>query len=119
MGGLYKVFTKTLANRLKKYLPQLIHPTQYGFIAGRNILHNVLNVQMATDYARHTNQEVIMVQLDLEKAYDHVNWSFLPHVMHSMGFGTHMSRLIYLLGKMQHHVLCLMVELLPRFLSPG
>ena len=51
----------------------LIHPTEYGFIAGRNILHNVLNVQMVMDYARRTHQELIMVQLDLEKAYDHVN----------------------------------------------
>ena len=25
---------------------------------------------MAIDYARHTNQELIMVQLDLEKTYD-------------------------------------------------
>ena len=41
-----------------------------------NILHNVLNVQMAIDYARNTHQEMIMVQLDLEKTYDHVNWSF-------------------------------------------
>ena len=67
------IFTKFLANRLQKYLPKLIHPAQYGFIAGRNILHNVLNVQMAMDYARNTHQELIMVQLDLEKAYDHVN----------------------------------------------
>ena len=72
-GGLYKIFTKVLANRLQKYLPKLIRPAQYGFIAGRNILHNVLNVQMAMDYARNTHQELIMVQLDLEKAYDHVN----------------------------------------------
>ena len=47
----WKIFTKVLANRLQKYLPKLIHPAQYGFIAGRNILHNVLNVQMAMGYA--------------------------------------------------------------------
>ena len=68
----------------------------------------MLNVQMATDYARHTNQEVIMVQLDLEKAYDHVNWSFLSHVMHNMGFGPRMSRLIYLLG--QNATSCVMLN---------
>ena len=43
MGGLYKMFAKIL--------PQIIPPSQYGFITCRNILHNVLNVQMAIDYA--------------------------------------------------------------------
>mgnify|MGYP006962894064 FL=1 len=37
-------------NRLRKYLPKLIQPAQYGFIEGRNILHNLLNVQMTTHY---------------------------------------------------------------------
>ena len=46
----------------------IIHPSQYGFIAGRKILHNVLNVQMATDYTQQTHQEMVMVQLDLEKS---------------------------------------------------
>ena len=68
-------------------------------LQGRNILHNVLNVQMAMDYARNTHQELIMVQLDLEKAYDHVNWSFVSRLMHTMGFGPRMSRLIFLLGQ--------------------
>ena len=98
MGGLYKVFAKTLSNKLKNFLPQFIHPSQYGFIAGKNILHNVLNVQMAANYARHTHKEMIMVQLDLEKAYDHVNWSFLSCVMYNIGFGPRMCQLIFLLG---------------------
>ena len=46
---------------------------EYGFILGRNIFYNVLNVQMATDYVLHTRQEMIMVQLDFEKTYHHVN----------------------------------------------
>ena len=31
--------------------------------------------QMAMDYAWNIDQELIMVQLDLEKAYDHVKWA--------------------------------------------
>ena len=62
-------------------------------------MHNVLNVQMAIDYTRNTHQELIMVQLDLEKAYDHVNWSFVSGLMHTMGFGPRMSHLIFLLGQ--------------------
>ncbi|MCO5603299.1 hypothetical protein L7F22_057448 [Adiantum nelumboides] len=98
MGCLYKIFSKALANRLHKLLPDLIHPAQYGFIKGRNILHNILNVQIGIDYAKKTNQEVVMVQLDLEKAFDHVGWSFLAEFMHTMGFGPCMSRLIYTLS---------------------
>ena len=62
-------------------------------------MHNVLNVKMAMDYARNTHQELIMVQLDLEKDYNHVNWSFVYGLMHTMGFGPRISRLIVLLGQ--------------------
>ena len=33
------------------------------------------------------------------EAYDHVNWSFVSGLMHTMGFGPRMSRLTYLLGQ--------------------
>ena len=65
-------------------------------------MHNVLNFQMAMDYARNTHQELIMMQLDLEKAYDHVNWSFVSGLMYTMDFGPRMSRVIFLLA--QHAV---------------
>ena len=33
------------------------------------------------------NSSAIMCKLDLEKAYDHVNWPFLISVLTKMGFG--------------------------------
>ena len=39
---------------------------------------------MDMDYARHTHQELIMVQLDLVKAYDYVNWPFVFGLIHTM-----------------------------------
>ena len=41
------------------------------------IFHNVLNVLMAMDYARHTHQELIVMEFDLEKTYDDVNSFFV------------------------------------------
>ena len=79
-------------------MPSIIHNAQYVFLANKDILHNILNVQMAIDFAMETKQEIVMLQLDLEKAYNHVNWSFLCQVMHRMGFGDRMSNLIYTLG---------------------
>jgi hypothetical protein len=65
MGGVYKIFTKVSANSLWKVLPLIIHHSQYGFIAGRDILHNILNVQLAVEFAKEINQEMVMFQLDL------------------------------------------------------
>ena len=99
MGGIYKIFAKVIANRLQRYLPKIVHKSQYGFIKGRDILHNILNVQLAMDYVKDSQQELVMIQLDLEKAYDNVEWSFVVELMSTMGFGDRMSRLMYVLGK--------------------
>ena len=44
MGGMYKIFAKVIANKLQKVLLSVVHLMQYGFIEGRDILHNILNV---------------------------------------------------------------------------
>ena len=42
--GMYKIFAKVIANKLQKVLLSVVHLMQYGFIEGRDILHNILNV---------------------------------------------------------------------------
>ena len=54
---------------------------------------------MAMYYARNSHQELIMMQSDLEKAYNYVNWSFVSGLMHTMGIGPCVSCLIFLLGQ--------------------
>ena len=41
----YKLVTKIIANRLRKIMPIVIAPTQYGFSRGRNSSNNVIIVQ--------------------------------------------------------------------------
>ena len=54
---------------------------------------------MAMDYAKDAHKKLIMVQLNLEKAYGHVDGSFVFGLIHTMGFGPCMSRLIFILGQ--------------------
>ena len=59
----------------------------------------IILVLSSNPYVRF-GQELIMVQLDLEiQAYDHFNWSFVSGLIHTMGFGPRMSRLIFFLGQ--------------------
>ena len=95
MGGMYKFFANAMANRLHKALPSIIHYAQYGFLAKRDILHNVLNdIQMTIHYAKESKQELMLLQLNIEKAYYNVDWSFINRLMFHVGFGNHMSKLI-------------------------
>ena len=64
MGGLYRIFAKAITNLISK---TCYHPMHYGLIRGRNILHNILNVQMAMDYEKESKLEIVMIQLDIEK----------------------------------------------------
>ena len=48
---------------------------------------------MANDYAKESKQDLVLLQLDIEKAYDNVDWSFINQWMAHMGFGDCMSKL--------------------------
>ena len=44
-----------MANRLYKVLvPSIIHNAQYGFLGKRDILGNILNVQIGIDYVKES-----------------------------------------------------------------
>ena len=87
VGGLYKWLTKVLANRLKMVLAKVISTSQNAFVDGRQIMDTMLIANEAIDSILKSNSRAILCQLDIEKTYDHVDWSFLLAVLEKMGFG--------------------------------
>ncbi|WCJ44165.1 hypothetical protein M5689_024851 [Euphorbia peplus] len=83
------VISKVLAHRLKKVLPGIIHHTQSTFVPGRMIRNNALVAFEAFHSMRTRMKGVIgyfAFKLDMSKAYDRVEWSFLDKIMHKMNF---------------------------------
>ena len=85
----------------------MVYHMQYGFIVGEGIIDNILNVQMVVDNVKKSKQKIVMIRLDVDKAYDHVSLSFVTQLMSHMGFGARMSQLSFMLGlsAMSHVVL--------------
>ena len=86
---LYKIYSKVLANRLKKYLSSLITEHQSAFAKKRLISDNIM---VAFETLHHMKQHnsgkhgFMAIKLDMSKAYDRVEWVYLEKLMEKIGF---------------------------------
>ena len=72
----YKLLTKSLTLRLGGCLPDLIHSDQKGFIKGRYAGENILDVYAMVQTAKVSEEEYVLILLDIEKAFDSVSLHF-------------------------------------------
>ena len=56
------------------------------FVEGRQILDVVLIANEVVDEKKSSGEEGVVFKIDFEKAYDHVDWGFLDHVLERKGF---------------------------------
>jgi len=64
----------------------LISKTQTTFVKDRQILDGILIANELVDEARKSKKELMLFKVDLEKAYDSVDWGYLDEVMRKMAF---------------------------------
>ncbi|KAL0890312.1 hypothetical protein Bca101_014295 [Brassica carinata] len=83
---LYKVISKIIANRLKLILPKCITWNQSAFIQDRLLMENVLlATELVKDYHKESISPRCALQIDISKAFDSVQWSFLLNILEALG----------------------------------
>ena len=90
----YKILSKLLANRINPLLGNLIYPLQGGFVKGRQLVDNVIQVQEALHSSFQRKEKGMIIKLDMKNTFDCVNISFLYQVLLSFGFSAKFVSLI-------------------------
>lgn len=84
---LYKIISKILTGRLAQVIGEVVDEAQAGFIPGKFIADNIL---LATELMKGYNHKYIsprcLVKVDLKKAYDSVEWSFIQTMLEELSF---------------------------------
>ena len=82
---IYKIISKILANRLKKFLPKIISLIQSTFVPKRNIEDNtILAHELLHSFkSKRGKWGFMFLKLDMEKAFDKLEWTFLLSILES------------------------------------
>ena len=93
---IYKIVTKIIVNWIRPFLSGLISSLQAAFVPGRKGLDNAIIVQelIHTMSKKKGRTGVMAIKLDLEKAYDRLEWSFIRDTLNLFNFPDHLISLI-------------------------
>ena len=83
----YKIATKTIAERMKNALPNIINHNQVGYIKGRQITDNIRTIKDIYFYTKYKHIPGLIINIDFEKAFDSVDWEFLQCTLSKLNFG--------------------------------
>lgn len=73
IGCLCKIYSKVLANRLKKVVSYVVGSEQSGFIADRYILEGPLMINEILRWLKKNKSKAMFFKVDFEKACDMVS----------------------------------------------
>jgi exonuclease III len=83
----YKIFTRSLSNRLRTCLTEIIHLDQSYCVPGRHIADNIRLISDVVEYANECDIPLGIISLDQRKAFDRVHHEYLTNTLKAFGFG--------------------------------
>ncbi|KAL9660337.1 hypothetical protein QQ045_025150 [Rhodiola kirilowii] len=84
-----KIITKSLVNRLQKCLDKVISLNQSAFVKGRIITDNIVLAQEINHFIKCRKKQkegYASLKLEMRKAFDRLEWSFIEQMMLKLGF---------------------------------
>ena len=83
----YKVATKSIAAKIAKVLPGLIHEDQTGYIKRRFTGQNIRLIADIIECTKTLDNPGIALFLDFKKAFDSLEWNFIKKALETFNLG--------------------------------
>ena len=77
----YKIIGKIISIWIRNVLGRSISDEQFGFLPGRQIHDVVVVIQEGMHTMHCKSLKVVMIKIDLSKAYDCVSWTYLRVIL--------------------------------------
>lgn len=92
----YKIINKVIVARLRPHLEKLVSPYQAAFVLGRRGVDNTIIIQeLIHSIGKIKGKKGYMaIKIDLEKAYDKLEWGFIKDMLARFNFPSNLSDLI-------------------------
>ena len=86
---MYKKISKTLASKLKYWLPDIVLPSQSAFVSDMLISDNIIMAHELIHSLRthdFVSRNFMAAKTNMSKAFDRVEWNYLEALLSSLGF---------------------------------
>ena len=95
-NSVYKIITKIIVARIRPHLDTLVSPYQAAFVPGRRGVDNAIIVQelIHTIGRAKGKYGVMAIKIDLEKAYDRIEWISIREMLTHFNFPKNLINLI-------------------------
>ena len=84
LNTFYKLFAGIIKDRIEEGIDEFLHPTQFGFRKQRGTSDAIHVVRRVQEYAEQNSENLVLVLLDWEKAFDklkhHEMWQALEEI---------------------------------------
>jgi exonuclease III len=105
---IYKVISRAVYNRVKKYTDRFTSRAQKGFTKNRYIQEVLLNVMQNIFYCKTENISGAIVSVDFQKAFDTIYHGFIRECYKFFGMGEIMLKIFDTLGT--NRTACIMLD---------
>lgn len=94
---IYKIVSKIITQFLRNIMPYVVSENQSSFAQGRSTIDNILTLQETIHSLRQLRGKkgYMIIKLDLEKAYDRLDWNFTMDTLHKLGLPVDLCHVIF------------------------